>query len=405
MMPNHPSHPLLATTLKAVPPWKGGMGGEGRNDMAKLFYIANVRLPTEKAHGMQIMKSCEALARAGLSVELIVPRRRNPMEADPYEYYSVEKNFTITSLPVIDTVRFGRFGFLLELLSFLIAVRLHLRGKKGTIYTREEAVGLFFKTFALETHIFPQSPGFFRRALFRRAKMHFVLTSFIKTKFIKMGISENRIAIAPDAVDLSLFDLSVSKAAARTEMKLPSDKKIVLYAGSFFLYDWKGVDVFLDAAKQFGENCLFVLLGGSEKEVSEARAKWGRSNVLFLGYQPPKSIPMYLKTADALVIPNKKGSTASEHYTSPLKLFEYMAARRPIVASRLPSLEEVVSDKEVVFFDPNNTDDLSRAIRRVLEDETLAESLSQNARKKVEAFTWDARMRTVAAKLREIREL
>lgn len=368
----------------------------------KLFYIANVRLPTEKAHGMQIMKSCEALARAGLHVELAVPRRKNPMEADPFLYYSVERNFIITSLPVIDTVKFGRLGFLLELLSFLIAARLYLRGKKGVLYTREEAVGLFFKTFALETHIFPHHVGFFRRAIFRQASAHFVLTSFIKKKFIEMGISENRICIAPDAVDLRLFDLPLSKAAARESLRLPSEKKIILYAGSFFLYDWKGVDTFLEASGEFNENSLFVLVGGNEREVKEAKAKWGRSNMLFLGYQPPRSIPAYLKAADVLVIPNKKGSTASEHYTSPLKLFEYMASGRPIVASRLPSLEEVVSEKEVLFFEPNDPNDLARAIRRVLDDETFTESLAQNARKKVEAFTWDARMQNVYAKLREI---
>ena len=368
----------------------------------RLFYIANVRLPTEKAHGMQIMKSCEAFVRAGLTVELIVPRRKNPMQGDPFSYYRVERNFVVTRLPVLDTVRFGRLGFLFELFSFLVTARLYLIGKRGWVYTREAAVGFFFKAFALETHTLPEPFSAFRRALYKRARAHVVLTSFLKRELINAGVAESRIIIAPDAVDLALFDIELSKEAARKRLSLPQDRRIVLYAGSFFLYDWKGVDTFLLAAREFESDSLFVLVGGNEREVREARTKWGRENILFLGYQPPQSIPLYLKAADVLVIPNKKGATASEHYTSPLKLFEYMAAKRPIVASRLPSLQEVVTEKEVEFFEPNSSTDLARAVRLVFSDQSRADSLSQNARKKAAAFTWDARMKGVADKLREL---
>ena len=367
----------------------------------KLFYIAHIRLPTEKAHGMQIMKSCEALARAGVEVELVVPRRKNPIADDPFTYYAVEKNFTLTKIPYIDTVRFGRVGFLFAFVSFLIASRVYLIGKKGFIYTREEGVGLFFRRFALETHMLSESMGWLRNLIYRRAKVLFVLTSFIKAELTKKGVSESRLVVAPDAVDLKQFDIPLSNISARERVCLPQGKQIVLYAGSFFLYDWKGVDTFLEAAKEFGSDTLFVLVGGNEKEVNNAKAKWGRENVSFLGYQPPQHIPVYLKAADVLVIPNKKGSIVSEQYTSPLKLFEYMAAERPIVASRLPSLEEVVGEDEVLFFEPNNVDDLSLAIRQVLRNKSFAEILAKNSRKKAEKFTWDTRMGNVLAKLRE----
>lgn len=371
-------------------------------DTNYIFYIANVRLPTEKAHGMQIMKSCEALARAGSHVELIIPKRKNPMKADPFVYYAVERNFTIRSLPVLDTVRFGRLGFLIELLSFLTMARRYMIGKQGVVYTRDLGAGVFFPNAALETHSIPRTLGFFRRAIFRRARAHFVLTSFIKERLIAIGIPMQRIALAPDSVDLDLFDIPLTKTTARERLHLPQDKKIVLYAGSLFLYDWKGVDVFLEAAKEFKEDHLFLLVGGNKEEVYKAKEKWGRDNMLFLGYQPPTSIPAYLKVADVLVIPNKRGSAISEHYTSPLKLFEYMASGRPIVASRLPSLEEVVSEREVAFFEPNDAKDLSRAIRYVFGDEANALSLARNARQKVEAFTWDTRMRDVRARLLEL---
>ena len=94
----------------------------------KIYYVANIRLPTEKAHGVQIMKMCEAFARRGAVVELVVPNRRTHIAGDPFDYYGVEENFSITRLSVIDSVSLGRLGFLLETLSFAISAFFHIRG-------------------------------------------------------------------------------------------------------------------------------------------------------------------------------------------------------------------------------------------------------------------------------------
>ena len=64
----------------------------------KLFYIANARIPTEKAHGLQIMKMCEAFARSGLEVELIIPNRKNPIKKDTFDFYDIERKFKIKKI-------------------------------------------------------------------------------------------------------------------------------------------------------------------------------------------------------------------------------------------------------------------------------------------------------------------
>src|SRR5438105_408941 len=95
-------------------------------DRKKIYYLANVRLPTEKAHGIQIMKTCEALARLGIDLELIVPRRRNPIVQEPFSFYQVEKNFKITQLPCWDLVssnRLGAVGFWIESWTFYRSVK------------------------------------------------------------------------------------------------------------------------------------------------------------------------------------------------------------------------------------------------------------------------------------------
>ena len=81
----------------------------------------------------------------------------------------------------------------------------------------------------------------------------------------------------------------------------------------------------------------------------------------------------------------------SEKHTSPLKLFEYMASGRPIVASDLLSLREILTEQEAIFFKPDDPLDLALKIKEILVNQSLAEQISQNAREKVQNYTWQNR--------------
>ena len=70
----------------------------------KIIYLANARIPTEKAHGIQIMKMCEAFSDADAKILLLIPRRINWIKEDPFEYYGIKKNFRIKKLPTIDLI-------------------------------------------------------------------------------------------------------------------------------------------------------------------------------------------------------------------------------------------------------------------------------------------------------------
>ena len=78
-------------------------------------------------------------------------------------------------------------------------------------------------------------------------------------------------------------------------------------------------------------------------------------------------------------------------YASPLKLFEYMASGRPIIASDLPALREILNDKNALFFEPGNADDLARAIKMLKQSQALGYHLSQQALSDVKEYTWDKR--------------
>src|SRR3989344_2520537 len=108
-----------------------------------ITYVANVRMQTENAHGVQIAKTCEAFARAGETVTLIVPKRRNSLTGSPFSYYGIKENFTVVYVPVLDTALWGKLGFLLETLSFAHAALSRI-WKGELLYGRDQIVLAFF---------------------------------------------------------------------------------------------------------------------------------------------------------------------------------------------------------------------------------------------------------------------
>jgi len=123
----------------------------------KLIYLANVGLPSAWAHGIQIMKMCEAFATLGIEVELIVPSRSDKVlvNEDPFVFYNVARTFKIKRIFCIDLVPGGTssFSFLLRTFSFLCAARIYLFFRRFEILcTREQFAGIFFRKVVYELH-------------------------------------------------------------------------------------------------------------------------------------------------------------------------------------------------------------------------------------------------------------
>ena len=113
--------------------------------------------------------------------------------------------------------------------------------------------------------------------------------------------------------------------------------------------------------------------------------------VTFTGHLPPSAVAGQLARADIVALPNP-ASAISTHSTSPLKLFEYMAAGKAIVASRLPSLGEVLTDEvNAVLVTPGDADALAGGIRRLVNDPALRAALGSAARDAVAEYSWDRR--------------
>ena len=377
----------------------------------KLFYIVNARIPTEKAHGLQIVKMCEAFAELGLDVMLVVPLRiqtRNMRGVDVFKYYGVKRIFQLIRLPVPDLIRVcgympdkaGTLIFHVHGMIFSILAMIYLVFRDaGLIFTRDSKVAFllsFFRPVIYESHVYPSSKidQLFEKAAFKRCKYFIAITEHLKEVYVKNGFDSDKIHVLHDGVDIGRFDIKISKRDARRKLGLDINSKLVVYTGH--LYPWKGVYTLIDAAKYI--DAEVILVGGLDEDVKNARRYVSENrirNVKIAGHVEPWMVPLYLKAADVLVLPNSARDVRSRYYTSPMKLFEYMASRRPIVASDLPSIREILSEKSAVLVEPDNPEALAEGINKILDDKNAAESIAERAYNMAKRYTWKNRAKSI----------
>ncbi len=365
-----------------------------------LIYVANIRLPTEKAHGFATVKMCEALAHTGALVELWVPTRKNTIKEDSFVFYNVPRSFIIKKIACPDLVGWGKVGFWFQSFIFstlaLCRVLFSNKRKDVVVYSRDELSACMFSLFKKEV-VWEAHMGhlniFIRWLMWRKIKI-VTITHGLKNFYVANGADPERVYVAPDAVDIGSFAVSPNKEEARKILGLKQEGKIIMYTGH--LYEWKGVGALAEAAQHLPAQTTVIFVGGTEKHVKSFKEKYrGAPNVEVLGQKAHMEIPLFLRASDILVLPNSAKEDISRLYTSPLKLFEYMASGVPIVASDLPSLREVVDDYTASFFTPDDPQNLAETIHKVLYNYEAAEERARKAFEKVQTYSWERRAQSV----------
>ena len=279
-----------------------------------------------------------------------------------------------------------------------------------TIYCREERLlffliffnNFFFRLkikFAYEVHQMIET-GFVN--LFVERTLSFFIDKYIfVTKYLadmyqkKYGFKNTRIAVAPDGVDFAIFDINISKEEAREKLNLPQDKKIIGYCGRFkTMGEDKGFFDILESLKYLPENVVFTAMGGKPRHVEEfqkiAENMEIGNRATFRGHEVQSIVALHQKAFDVLLMPFPK-TTHYSYYMSPMKMFEYMASRRPIVSSDLPSIREVLNEQNAILVEPGNPRALAEGIKKVLDNPEFAQIIANQAYEDVKQYTWEKR--------------
>jgi glycosyltransferase involved in cell wall biosynthesis len=377
-----------------------------------VLYFADTRFPIERANGVQTMATCHALAARGHDVTLVVRPDTAPLPRDPFQFYGwpALDRLRIDTVPTSRGPRRRRVRFLLEALR-------QVRARPGAIvYTRDLGLAAFLTQLpaarrprlVYESHgvtavvgeemprllgkpeLVPSAAKLRRldrreRRVWTLAGAYVTITRALANDLAARYGPRPNVFVVPDG------------ARGQTGVRPGSDRgqtTLVAYAGH--LYPWKGVDVLVQAlANASGVRGLIV--GGHPAEADLGRVQGLirqlnlTSRVLVTGLVAPDDVGRWLARADILVLPNT-ASAISERYTSPLKLFEYLTLGRPIVASDLPAIREILEDgTTALLVPPGDPGALAAALGRLAADPALASRLGAAALALAPSFTWEAR--------------
>ena len=405
----------------------------------KMYYVANARMPSEKAHGIQLAKMCEAFIEQGVELTLVVPavgrhfsekhrmlRRtqhlsekvlgtgehpvlgRKVLANTLREYYGLRVKVPVARLPVLNVFPSASWGFTLRAFSFALSSFLYMllkrlrHGRDGAVvYTIDlDQFSYFLLPFA-GFHVFFEAhggkrPSVLLRFFLRRVRGIITNSGGTRTALLRdFNLSEERVVVEPNGIDLAQFAAPPPLEEARRALGLPQEARVALYVGRF--YEWKGLGILLEAARLLPHVAFWLVGGGVEKFYFVTGAREGDvpANIFCAGGVSPTEVPRWLAAADVLLVLGTQKNEYSWRETSPMKLFEYMAARRSIVASATPANREIVSDEEAMFYTPDDAVSLVHAVTCALGERDASFIRADKAFTKVAQWTWSERARRV----------
>ena len=378
-----------------------------------ITYLSNSRFPSEMANTVQIMNMCHAMAEYGFKVNLLKPYRVNQLSGastDLFEFYNLTKRFGIHTVKFLDFSFLGKFipSLMLRSLNYInnmlwenYLVNYYIKNyNQDLIYMRHTLPFALHKISKLnipaivEFHGMPSKRYIkYYKSAFKNSKKFIPLAL---TKLLAEDISEvlnihfNDILILPGAVDINKF-------GAKKIVSNNDEKKLnITYVGS--LIPNRGVDTLMIAAKALKE-FNFTIIGGVGEDLCKMKLykeKNGLSNLNLLGYKSQKDLPLYYQKADILILPMTGKEVHTTKYASPNKLFEYMASGKPIIASDLNSIREILKNNEsILLFDPDNSKDLINKIKSLSSDSALMIKLSRNSKNLAKRYSWNNRVEKI----------
>lgn len=385
--------------------------------MKRLIYIANCRLPSERAHGLQIMKMCEAFVEASgtehLKLTLLAPRRRTHISVDAFTYYGISNanRFEFKKLASMDLfgpLGRGRIAFWLHGLSYAFSVWWYVRANKDAVIFSRDPISSFFLTLlgyniCYEVH---DAPGNNFKSKWFFSHVHRVVTTneFKRQELIRaFGIKEEKIYTAHNGVSFFKKIDEHDYQSIRThsgQTNLTRGKKNIVYTGS--LKSWKGVKTLARATQFLPDGCIVTFVGDLPEEIERFK-KWLRDENLslkknlFIPQLPPAEMPKFWADADVLVVPNSATEAISLNDTSPIKLFEALGSGCPVVASDIPSIREItghaVDEKPVaIFANPDDPADWAKKIEQALNlSDDQRKTMTNAAHLLAQRFTWEGR--------------
>jgi glycosyltransferase involved in cell wall biosynthesis len=388
----------------------------------RFVYFAPSDIQVARVDRQCIVNFCDALQEIGVDVELVAIGIRlaegETSARNPLDLYRIRRHFPLrlVSVPVHQKSPdwwIGLNRFVVHAWRALAESVRARRGETTVLYAKNygplaallvaRALGRGRVRVVYEPHIPP--PSRLHAALLRSCDRIAANTHALADELVvRHGVDRARVIGTHQGVDLELFDaMRLERDDARRRLGLQVEQRLVVYTGKV-VWGYRETDYIVEAARRLADrpDVRFVVVGGRADHVEHYRAlveSEGLTNISFTGFVAPNAVQEYQFAADLLLLYYPSG-IAINRFRSPGKLFEYMAAGRPIVSVDLPVLREVLGQGEATAAEmvPQDAPELfAAAIERLVDDPARRDELARRGSEYVRAFTWIERARSIVA--------
>lgn len=361
-----------------------------------ITYIAKSMIPSQSANSVHVMKIAEAFSELVDDFTLIVPEFASVVGSldESFAYYDVEK-FAIRCVKIdLKNGLKNRYLFPWK------AVRQAFKQKPDVIVTRDPIVAFLTVCSKKQTvldmhgeiaHLCGRAYRMIKWRGFTESKyLHLVMISEELRKYYheKYQVPMERMTVLPDGYTAKNFKGADENAILKKE------RLSIGYCGGFMA--GKGIGIIAKTAGEDRDNTYHMYGGDREKAEKEIEAKFP-TNVEFHGYIPNAQVPEMLQKHDILLLPNQekqicKGEDIGK-VTSPLKMFEYMASGRVIIASDIPVLREILNEQNSYLVKADDPQAWVKAVRHIETNREEAVRKAERAKMEVNQYSWKSRAR------------
>lgn len=371
-----------------------------RASAMKLLYVFPEPLPLDRARGIQTVFTVRSLAEQNIDVVLA----HVPGNGDPFAACAIDRPERAELLPLsyrlpwpLDRVHSNRVFYarlarrvnwrdIGAVMARHLKIARALLERDSRVPLAYEAHEVFADTAAEDRKLRVQK---LERFVIERAEV-LIANSQATARRLRERYGARGVEVIPNGVD-------VAERISHKDWAHAGEH--VVYAGSFFA--WKGVDDLVAAARDLAGTRI-TLMGGDHAAIERlrARASPAGAKLDFTGRVPHPRVQAALAGACIAVLPNR--ADPDSEFTSPIKLFEYMAAGCALVASDLPPVREILAQDEALWVKPGDAAALAHAIRTLAADPARARAMGERLRERAQRFSWAARGERLAALLRPL---
>ena len=349
----------------------------------KIYYIAELNLPSKSAYSIHVMKMCEAFSKLNYDINLFVINKKKKDQTN--KDYNINYKFKIFSI-------FNNSILLNFVIRIIFSLKiLSKKTEKEAIFLSRSIVFsliacLFRKKIILELH--HEITGFSKIIYWLLKNLN--LIEDLKYIFLSRNlndiykINKKKYLVLDDAVNIDDFK----------KKKGTKYKKTCVYVGSFF--EGKGVEQIFRLAKK-NKKTFFHIYG----EKKYLRLKKKEKNIKIFDYVNYSKIPSIMSRYEVALMPYQRkvkgrGSIWLHEYMSPLKMFDYMAAKMIIIASNLKVYKHILKDDfNCILVNVNEDEKWSKAIQLAFKKSNKNKFLKRNAYKTAKKYTWNKRCKKI----------